>query len=129
MKLVIGGAQLGMSYGIFNSKKINKKDIVKIKKVIEKFTIKYIDTASSYGDSEKIIGNNKLNKLNVITKIKLPIIQNKNIKKFVNKKIKSSLNKLKIENIYGLLVHDYRDLIGSRGKLFLSCLEEIKKKN
>jgi len=129
MRLVIGGAQLGMSYGIFNDKKINKKEIVKIEKIIKKYNVKYIDTASSYGVSEKIIGNNKLNKLNIITKIKLPVaIQKRDIKKFVNKKIKSSLIKLKVQNIFGLLVHDYRDLIGNKGIFFLSCLKELKKK-
>tara|TARA_B100000795_G_scaffold52994_1_gene34730 strand:+ start:313 stop:1188 length:876 start_codon:yes stop_codon:yes gene_type:complete len=130
MRLVIGGAQLGMSYGIFNNKKISKKEIIKIEKIIKKSNIKYIDTASSYGVSEKIIGNNKLNKLNIITKIKLPIaIQKKDIRKFVNKKIKSSLIKLRVKNIYGLLVHDYKDLIGNKGEFFLSCLKELKQKN
>ena len=128
MRVVIGGAQLGMSYGIFNSKKISKKEIIKIEKLIKKYGIKYIDTASSYGVSEKIIGKNKLNKLNIITKIKLPIVHNKDINKFVNKKIKASLKKLKVKKIYGLLVNDYHDLIGARGKIFLSCLKELKKK-
>ena len=41
MRLVIGGAQLGMSYGIFNNKKISKKEIIKIEKIIKKSNIKY----------------------------------------------------------------------------------------
>ena len=128
MRLVIGGAQIGMSYGVFNDKKVSKKAIIKIKKIIKKSNINHIDTASSYGVSEKIIGENKLNKLNIITKIKLPIIPKKNINEFVNKSIKKSLNKLKVKKIQGLLVHDYRDLIGDKGQIFLACLKELKKK-
>jgi aryl-alcohol dehydrogenase-like predicted oxidoreductase len=128
MRLVIGGAQIGMSYGIFNDKKVSKKAIIKIKKIIKKSNINHIDTASSYGVSEKIIGENKLNKLNIITKIKLPIIPKKNINEFVNKSIKKSLNNLKVKKIQGLLVHDYRDLIGDKGQIFLASLKELKKK-
>ena len=72
MKLVIGTAQLGMNYGVFNNKKVNPKDFRKIQRLVLKSKIHFIDTAPSYGDSEKIIGNSKLRNLNIITKIRIP---------------------------------------------------------
>ena len=72
MKLVIGSAQLGMNYGLFNNKKISVKEFKKIEKLVLKSKINFIDTATSYGLSEKIIGNSKLKNLHIITKIKLP---------------------------------------------------------
>ena len=50
MKLVIGTAQLGFNYGLLK-KKINLKEIKKIKNFLLKSNINIIDTAINYGDS------------------------------------------------------------------------------
>ena len=127
MKLVIGTAQLGMNYGLFNSKKINLKNFKKIEELVLKSKIKFIDTASSYGSSQNIIGNSKLKNLDIITKIKMPK-KNINIRSWLNKEILKLLKKLKIKKIYGVLVHDSKDLLGKYGKEYLNCLLEFKKK-
>ena len=72
MKLVLGSAQFGNNYGLVNGKKILLSEIRKIEKIVSKSNIRYIDTSINYGDSEKIIGNSRLKKLNIITKLKLP---------------------------------------------------------
>ena len=128
MKLVIGSAQLGMKYGLFNNKQISRKEFKKIEKLVFKSNINFIDTAISYGDSENIIGNSKLKNLNIITKIKLPEKKDIYIKDWVSKEISKSLNRLKIKNIYSVLIHDYRDLLGKNGKIYLLSLQELKKK-
>ena len=128
MKLVIGSAQLGMDYGLFNNKKISRKEFKKIEKLVLKSKIKFIDTAISYGESENIIGNSKLKNLHIITKIKIPNEKNIQIKNCVLKEISKSLIKLKINKIYGVLIHDYKDLLGKYGKNYLLSLQELKKK-
>ena len=128
MKLVIGSAQLGMDYGLFNNKKISRKEFKKIEKLVLKSKIKFIDTAISYGESENIIGNSKLKNLHIITKIKIPNEKNIHIKNWVLKEISKSLIKLKINKIYGVLIHDYKDLLGKYGKNYLLSLQELKKK-
>jgi aryl-alcohol dehydrogenase-like predicted oxidoreductase len=127
MKITLGGAQLGFNYGCFNKKKIIYSEIKKIEKLVKKFDIKYIDTAINYGNSETVIGNSSLNKLNIITKIKIP---NKkiNIKKWINYQIDNSLKKLKKKNIYALLLHDYKDLNSKNKKEILKTLYDLKKK-
>ena len=75
MKLVLGSANLGTNYGLFKNK-ISLKEFKKIEKLVLLSKINFIDTATSYVNSEKIIGNSKLKNLNIITKIKLP--NNKN---------------------------------------------------
>lgn len=129
MKLVVGSAQLGMNYGLFNNKKISFKEFKKIEKLVLKSKINFIDTATSYGDSEKIIGNSKLKKLHIITKIKIPNKKNIIIKNWLLKEISKSLSKLKIKKIYGVLIHDYKDLIGKHGKKYLLSLQELKRRN
>lgn len=128
MKLVLGSAQLGMNYGLFNNKKISHKEFKKIEKLVLKSKINFIDTANSYGDSENIIGNSKLKNLHIITKIKLPNKKNIEIKDWILKEILKSLNKLKINKIYGVLIHDYKDLLGKHGKNYLFSLQELKRK-
>ena len=128
MKLVIGSAQLGMDYGLFNNKKISRKEFKKIEKLVLKSKIKFIDTAISYGESENIIGNSKLKNLHIITKIKIPNEKNIHIKNWVLKEISKSLIKLKINKIYVVLIHDYKDLLGKYGKNYLLSLQELKKK-
>jgi aryl-alcohol dehydrogenase-like predicted oxidoreductase len=128
MKLVLGSAQIGMNYGLFNNKKINSKEFRRVQKLVINSKIKFIDTATSYGDSEKIIGNSKLNKLNIITKIKLCKKNNINIEDWVVKKIIRTTNLLKINRIYGLLVHDFNDLLGKKGKKYLHALQELKRR-
>jgi aryl-alcohol dehydrogenase-like predicted oxidoreductase len=128
MKLALGAVQFGKNYGLVNGKKIKNHELKKIEKLIISTGIKFIDTSTNYGDSEKIIGNSNLNKLNIITKIKLPK-KNVNVDQWVKKKIYSSLTKLKVNKIYGVLIHDYRDLFGVRGKKYLKYLYYLKDKN
>ena len=45
MKLVIGSAQLGMNYGLFNNKKIDHKEFLKIEKLVLKSKINSITIA------------------------------------------------------------------------------------
>ena len=90
MKLVLGAVQFGKNYGLVNGKKINNYEFKKIEKLILRTDIKFIDTSPNYGSSEKIIGKSNLNKLNIITKIKLPK-KNTNDDKWIKKNIHSSL--------------------------------------
>ena len=128
MKLVLGSVQLGMNYGILKNKKINSKEIKKIEQLVSSSKIQFIDTAPSYGESEKIIGKSKLKNLNIITKVKFDGKTNTNIQEWVSKKISSSLKRLKVKKIYGLLIHDYKDILGKNGKQYLFYLKELKKK-
>jgi aryl-alcohol dehydrogenase-like predicted oxidoreductase len=128
MKLVMGSAQLGMNYGLFNNKKISRKEFKKIEKLVINSKIKFIDTAIRYGESENIIGSSKLKNLNIITKIKIPNKKNIHIKNWALKEISKSLIKLKINKIYGVLIHDYKDLLGKHGKNYLLSLQELKRK-
>ena len=84
-KLVIGTAQFGLKYGISNTRgKVNFKEIKRILDYAQLNKIQFIDTAKSYGDSEKIIGSyikDSNSKWNIITKfdsLKVSIIDQLN---------------------------------------------------
>jgi hypothetical protein len=127
MDIVLGSAQLGNSdYGLFNKKKKTLLQIKKIEKLAFKYQVKFIDTAIKYGNSESIIGNSRLRKLKIITKIKL--IKTKDLNNWLNQEISSCLKKLRVNKIYALLIHDYKDLMSRNGKKYLKILYSFKKK-
>lgn len=128
MNIVLGGAQIGSSYGLFNKKNFSNKEISKIEKILATSIIKYIDTAPGYGKSQKIIGNSKLNNLKIMTKIKLPSNKKINLIKFLSYQISLTLKKLKKKRIYAILVHDFKDLLSKDGQLLLNFLKNLKKK-
>ena len=124
MILTIGSAQFGFAYG-FKNKKISKKSLRKISKTLKINNLRYFDTATSYGNSEKVIGDLKIKNKKIITKIKLPK-KKLNIKKWYNKEIFNSLKNLKVKKLYGLLFHDTSDFMNNKSE-FLKLIDETKK--
>ena len=70
MKIGIGTAQLGLNYGIANkSGKVNFLEAKRIFSIASNNNINVIDTANSYGDSEKILGKIGVNNFQIVTKL------------------------------------------------------------
>ena len=133
--LCIGTVQFGKNYGITNKNgKINFVDAKAIfSKMLEK-DLKFIDTAQSYGDSEKIIGETLLNKNNfkIISKINPEFIYDKNIKslkKYWDKIFDKTLFNLKIKKLEGLLLHSPRGLTKYQKLTLQEWLYEKKQEN
>lgn len=119
-KISLGSANFGLNYGINNKKKIKFYEVEKILNFANKVKICKIDTAQSYGDSEKVIGKyidkfktkwnvtSKLKNLNlsledqfIISKKKLNIYPKNfiahNAMLFKNKNFINSVKKFKIK--------------------------------
>ena len=127
MKIALGTANFGIKYGTINNDKLKKKDIKKIEKSIKNLNVKFIDTASDYRNSEKIIGNSGLRRLKIISKIKIPK-KTKKIENYINKRILNSLKQLKVKTIFGLLIHNTDDLFNNETNEILLSLKKFKKK-
>ena len=107
MKLTIGTVQFGLNYGINNKSGIvNQNEVKKILDFAFENNIKSLDTAQSYGNSEKIIGLYGANRFKIISKLKSGI----QIEDVENSIIKSCKN-LKCLSIDGVLFHDFNDFI------------------
>jgi uncharacterized protein len=124
-KLALGTVQFGMDYGI-NSQagKIPQKDVLNILKFAEENGINTLDTAFSYGDSEKIIGkflkNNPGTNYNVISK--LPNANKQSFEKY----FKKSLINLHRNKIYGYLFHNFSNFLAEPE--LLDSMYMLKKK-
>lgn len=74
MKIAIGTAQFGMSYGIANqNRQIHEDEITEILDLAWEIGINTLDTAKAYGNSEEVIGKYLIqqpgNRWNIITKL------------------------------------------------------------
>jgi len=109
MRLVLGTAQLGMNYGIANQ--TGKPDMATARNIVRtawESGIRYFDTAQGYGDSERILGDifsdlGIAKEVRVITK-PAPHIDHTN-RDELEKALKKSLTTLKLERLYGLMLH------------------------
>lgn len=108
-KYQIGGAQIGMNYGF--DKKIKPKQI---KIIINNMNLNHfnsLDTASTYGSSEREIGKNifKSRKpIYIFTKNKINIenINEQKLESLLFVEFYKSLSRLRVNNIHCLYAHD-----------------------
>lgn len=115
--LALGTVQFGLPYGIANKTgQIKSDQVKKILKTANSFGINTLDTAIAYGESEKVLGDAGVNGWDIITKIpEIPSFKNdSDVKKWIKSNIENSLKKLKIESIYGVLLHRPSQLIESK---------------
>ena len=126
MKVAIGTANFQNNYGLLKSfVKINK--LKKISNEILKHKIDFLDTSFDYKNLELKIFK-KLNKLKLITKIKLPKRKKNEFIKNLEEKIKIELKRLKKKNFEALLFHNTDDLKYKIGDDFLNEIKKLKKK-
>lgn len=136
-KLVVGTAQLGMSYGIDNSGRQPSSDVAEqlIKQAVAS-GILYIDTARAYGDSEKVIGNALMRgwqgRVGVITKLS-PLddcpgdASTASVSAFVDASVFQSLSTLRTSSLDVLMLHRVAHLRKWNGAVWgrLLALKEL----
>jgi aryl-alcohol dehydrogenase-like predicted oxidoreductase len=126
-RIVLGGAQLGLPYGILNGgETLSREEVARILDTAFGHGIDSIDTAIAYGQSESIIGETAQNRFKVISK--LPPIPSSvsNVSEWVHTQVDASLSRLKCTSLDALLLHRPQDLTGIHGaELYdaISCLK------
>ena len=120
MKLALGTAQFGLDYGVSNS--FGQVKLLEVKSILEeakKYNIDTLDTAIAYGNSESILGEIGVDQFNVVTKLPPIPKDTSDIDLWVNNQVKSSLKKMHIDGVSGLLLHKSSDLLeASKMQLF-----------
>lgn len=131
-KLAIGTAQFGMDYGIGSSP--GKVSISEVKKILEyaKLTnINVLDTASAYGKSEKTLGNLNVDEFKIVTKTRhfTNLKINDDDLNALNHDFNKSLKDLKLDSVYGLLIHNADDLMKPGAAKIIEFIQNLKKTN
>ena len=133
-KIGIGTAQWGMNYGIANrSGQPDNSDIRTMLHHARQYGLSILDTAHAYGEAEKILGEQNACSLGfkVVTKT-IPIQDSLTSKKDVSlvfRAFAQSLDRLKSDQVYGLLVHSPDNLLSPGGDLLWEKLQELKLQN
>jgi aryl-alcohol dehydrogenase-like predicted oxidoreductase len=127
MRLALGTAQFGLSYGVANTS--GQIDLNQGKLLLDcalKNGINTLDTAIAYGNSEKRLGQIGVEKWHVVSK--LPAVPDKceNVKEWVFEQVHNSTNRLGIGQLYGLLLHKPKQLLEPNGHLIYQSLIELK---
>lgn len=129
MKILLGTAQFDKNYGISRS---NKEFNFNQKKLLIKFArqnqIEGLDTAAVYKNAETELGKIGVNDFKIISKLP-KLKKNAKVRTQILSALKLSLNKLKLKRIYGILIHDLKDLNGSNKDEYLDELKNLKRLN
>jgi aryl-alcohol dehydrogenase-like predicted oxidoreductase len=130
MKIALGTVQFGLEYGIANQKgQVFEYEAKKIIEYAKEHNIDTIDTAIGYGDSEQCLGGIGVKNWDIITKIP-EIPQNcKDINSWIDDQFMESLNRLKVNNVKGLMLHQPMQLVDSIGQEIWLKMKDLKKNN
>lgn len=131
IELGLGTAQFGLDYGISNSKgRLKDGDISEIMDSASKASIRYIDTAPSYGDSELRIGKILPNNHGFRIVTKTPVFQKPDLTKTDGIKLFESaiqsLNRLNQKSIFGLLFHHADTLLKNGSEYLIEYALKLK---
>ncbi len=127
MKLALGTAQFGLSYGIANSGgRVRRKEVAKILSLARISGIDMLDTASAYGYSEACLGAVGTQGFKVVTKIHNLPNESSELYSYVHNQLQTSLRLLGLDSVYGLLLHRPQQLIEPSGRSLVQALEQLK---
>lgn len=126
MKLALGTAQFGLSYGIANQKgQIAKPDAGNIVAAARAGGLDTLDTAIAYGSSETCLGSLGVRGWRIVTKLPSVPLECTNVDAWVKEQIAGSLQRLNVDRLYGLLLHDPVKSIGAHGSELVSALRSL----
>lgn len=126
MKLALGTAQFGLAYGIATPQpQIGYAESKAIVDCASGHGMTVLDTAMGYGESETRLGEIGVRGWKVISKLP-EVPAGENAETWIGSAVKSSLEKLKIESLYGLLLHRPAQLMSDRGPEIYAALQRLK---
>ncbi len=116
-KLGLGTVQFGIPYGISNKQgQTPPHEVRKILETAREKKIRIIDTASAYGNAEKVLGEHELSSFKVVSKF-MPPEGNET----VSDQLERSFQNLQIDSLYGYMAHRPKHLVEH-----LSIWEELQ---
>ncbi|SDR69495.1 aldo/keto reductase [Gramella sp. MAR_2010_147] len=122
-KIGLGTVQFGMAYGISNKNgQTSNAEVAQILKLAKDNNILILDSASAYGNSEEVLGENDLSCFNIISKFMPPKDGRSILIQF-----EESLKSLGVNSIYGYLAHRPLNLIENPSRW--AELSKIKSSN
>jgi len=127
-KIALGTAQFGLVYGVANKVgQVKKTEVAEILELASKFNITTLDTATAYGDSEKVLGSVGVDRWQIISKLPALPANIIDVDGWVEGQVHDSCQRLRVERLYGLLLHRPGQLMEPRGEEIRDALYKLKK--
>ncbi|MDH5181578.1 MAG: aldo/keto reductase [Gammaproteobacteria bacterium] len=127
MKLALGTVQFGLDYGIANQTgMVSIDEAGRILLAASNHNIDTLDTAIAYGESETRLGEIGVNEFKVISKLPSVPDDCKDISDWVRTSVAASLSRLKLNKLYGLLLHRPAQLLQSYGDEYYAALLKLQ---
>lgn len=126
-RLALGTAQFGLPYGIANQAgQVTRPEAKTMLQLAAANGIDTLDTAIAYGESETCLGEIGVRGFKLVTK--LPAVPDScaNVNSWVQEQVATSLGRLGVGALYGLLLHRPEQLLGSNGKELYQALQDLK---
>jgi aryl-alcohol dehydrogenase-like predicted oxidoreductase len=128
-KIALGTVQFGIDYGVNSvDGQVRPEEVKRILSYARLKGIDLLDTAPAYGNSEKILGRVNISNLKVVTKTRhfdSLEISNNDVE-LLNNDFHHSLEDLKQDSVYGVLIHNAGDLLKPGAEKLFDRLQELK---
>lgn len=127
VNIALGTAQFGLQYGIANrTGKVAGSNVQTILNSARAAGITVIDTAMAYGESEAVLGGCGVRDLNVVSKLPEVPCDRRTVDDWISARVEESLGRLRIDCLYGLLLHRPVQLSGPDGEKIAQSLCRLK---
>ncbi len=127
MKLAIGTAQFGLSYGVANQNgQVGLEVGREIVRMAAASGIDTIDTAIAYGESEQRLGEIGVGNFKIITKLPAIPAECVNISAWVSQNLTASLQRMGLSKLDGVLLHQPSQLLEKRGQEIYDALLQVQ---
>ena len=125
--LALGTAQFGTQYGIANDGgRVTLAEVSEIMRLAQQSGIDLLDTAIGYGEAESVLGEVGVTNWKVVTKLPSLPEQNQNLRAWILDRVEESLERLRIERLHGLLLHDPRQMHGPYASIIVKAFEDMQ---
>ena len=126
-RLALGTVQFGLVYGIANqSGQVKLADAAEILAAARAGGLDTLDTAIAYGDSEACLGAVGVTGWRVVSKLPTLPEDCADVSGWVTKQLEGSLRRLDVDRLYGLLLHNPRQLLGPTGIELAEALRKAR---
>ena len=124
-KVILGSANFGQEYGVANDVgQLPVGTVAAILRLAKTWNIKFIDTASGYGDAERILGAHGGNDFQYISKIGL--LNNTSSESELIDCAEAACKRLNVNSLDTLLLHRTDQILEGDGKAIVKNLDNLK---
>lgn len=126
-RLSLGTVQFGMKYGVANEHgQVTPEEASQILSRAKQAGVRALDTATLYGDSEKILGQIGTDGWQISTKLAAVPETATSVYAWMREQLAGSLERLRCDRLHAVLLHRPDQVLGARGPEIVDALRQLK---